>query len=376
MIGQEIIDTVVEPAGLEGYPLTLAHRTVLPLNFCYEWPAQMLKDAALLTLDICLKVTGEGWVLQDAYPWNVLFEGPRPVFVDFTSLVPQDPHLPWVAYDQFCRFFLYPLAVAGCRPGKVARALLLDYINGISDSELVRLLPAGAMWRMPWLAGRVYLPRLLLAVVRRLNQERALAATSVRLNPSPAARRTFFRSLRRTVAGIPLQVRRSFWSTYYADIQTFMRPEAFTPKQATVARILEQCRPETVVDIGCNRGGYAILAAQAGARVTAFDTDEDSVALLYELAKERRLDILPLVMDFLRPSPACGLRPRQQAGRASPGDRQARPTRRRDRRGGIPRFVRRREAPGSRRSADPWIELVEIIVPRSEDYDPSTLRQA
>jgi SAM-dependent methyltransferase len=110
------------------------------------------------------------------------------------------------------------------------------------------------------------------------------------------------------VAGIPLQVRRSFWSRYYADIQTFMRPEAFTPKQATVARILEQCRPETVVDIGCNRGGYAILAARAGARVTAFDTDEDSVALLYELAKEQRLDILPLVMDFLSPSPACGWR--------------------------------------------------------------------
>ena len=50
------------------------------------------------------------------------------------------------------------------------------------------------------------------------------------------------------------------------------------------------------------------MAAQTGARVTAFDTDEDSVGLLYETAKAEVLDILPLVMDCLNPSPTCGWR--------------------------------------------------------------------
>ena len=76
---------------------------------------------------------------------------------------------------------------------------------------------------------------------------------------------------------------------------------------------MEKITPKTVVDIGCNRGGYSVLAAQRGAKVTAFDNDEDSVSLLYAVAKEKQLPILPLVMDFLNPSPECGWRNRQFA---------------------------------------------------------------
>lgn len=313
MIGHQIIETEAVPDGIEEYPLTLWHRKLSPLNFCYEWPMQMLRDAALLTLDICINLIGEGLILQDAHPWNIVFEGPRQVFVDFTSIVAEDPHLSWVAYDQFCRLFLFPLAVAAFLPSKVCRALLLDQTNGISDADLERMLPIGAMLRIRWLFGRVYLPRLSLAIVERLSSDKALASLSSRLNPSRDMRRAFFHSLRGDVKAIPSRISKSVWSKYYADIQTFMDPSRFNHKQANVARVLAECRPQTVVDIGCNRGGYSILAARAGARVTAFDTDADSIALLYELAKDKRLNILPLVVDVLSPSPSCGWRAMQYA---------------------------------------------------------------
>jgi hypothetical protein len=72
--------------------------------------------------------------------------------------------------------------------------------------------------------------------------------------------------------------------------------------------LLQKLKPESVVDIGCNMGGYAVLAAQNGVKVTAFDTDEDSVAMLYKLAKEKNLNILPLIMDVTNPSPRLGWR--------------------------------------------------------------------
>ena len=311
MIGRQIVDTTVASDGLAEYPLTLQHRRLCPVSFCYEWPPQMLKAAALLTLDICLELADHGMVLKDAYPWNVVFEGPRPVFVDFTSIAPHDPTLLWVAYDQFCRFFLYPLVLSSWRPGRLSRTLLLDHINGIAAHELVPLLPRGAWLLMPWLISRVYLPRLIIGVVRRLGADATVASLGTRLKPSPQARRAFFASLRRQVKAIPLANNMSPWARYYADIESFMRPPEFDRKQATVARILEEHRPETVVDIGCNQGGYSILAAHAGARVTAFDSDEESVALLYRLARDRQFNILPLVMDFLSPSPACGWRAMQ-----------------------------------------------------------------
>ena len=48
----------------------------------------MLRDAALLTLDLNIALLDYDCMLQDAYPWNVLFDSSQPVFVDFTSIVP------------------------------------------------------------------------------------------------------------------------------------------------------------------------------------------------------------------------------------------------------------------------------------------------
>jgi hypothetical protein len=309
MVGRELVETRIERDGIPGYAITLWHRKIAPISYCYEWPSGMLRDAALLTLDICLQLVGQGLVLQDGSPWNVVFDGTRPIFVDFTSIVREDRNLPWVAYAQFGQLFLYPLALLSAGlPSRVVRSLLTDHINGVTDDELVRLLPSGQWWRMPWLFSRVYLPRGLLAAMRKFGGERSLAKASARLFPTTAARRSFFASLRRDVAGIPLHTETGYWARYYSDMESFLAPPQFDRKQSTVARILGELKPRTVLDIGCNRGGYSILAAQSGAQVTAFDTDEASIAGLYSMAKERQLRILPLLMDVLNPSPAWGWR--------------------------------------------------------------------
>jgi SAM-dependent methyltransferase len=311
MLGREIIETKISMYELEGYPLVLEHRPISPLNFCFEWTPQMLRDAAILTLNICLQLAEEGLVLQDAYPWNIIFDGPRPVFVDYTSITLQEKDLVWVAYQQFCNFFLYPLYLSSFNMGHVARSLLHDYINGITDDLLVHLLPTSAPLCMPRLIGQVYLPRVINGLVRALGREEAVKNLSARLNISQAARVNFFRSLLKTVESIPLKISSSDWSGYYSDIHSFTDELRFDRKQAMIHNILRRHRPSTVVDIGCNQGGYSIMAAQMGARVVAFDTDEQSVAMLYQHARDQKLDILPLIMDVINPSPACGWRAEQ-----------------------------------------------------------------
>ena len=315
LIGQQIVDTTVEPTNLEGHPLTLNHRRISPLNFCTEWHPAMLRDAGLLTLDLCIELNEQDWTLQDAYPWNVIFEGTRPVFVDFTSIVPIDPNLQWVAYDQFCRFFLYPLGVASATLPKVARALLNDYLGGISDSDLVQILPAGAITSLGWLTGRVHMPRLMLKTIRKMGKESSLTQMNERIKPTREARKAFFTALRRDVEKTPLRKNTSNWSRYYADyfadIQSFSDRSQFHVKQTTITQLMDRLKPKTVTDIGCNQGGYSVLAAKAGARVVAFDNDDDSIGLLYALAKEQNLPILPLIIDCLAPTPATGWRAMQ-----------------------------------------------------------------
>ena len=79
-------------------------------SYPYEWPAEMLHASGLLTLDLALAAFDEGLGLKDATPWNVLFRGPTPIFVDWLSVERRDAHDPtWLPYAQFVRTFLLPL---------------------------------------------------------------------------------------------------------------------------------------------------------------------------------------------------------------------------------------------------------------------------
>ena len=59
-----------------------------------------------------------------------------------------------------------------------------------------------------------------------------------------------------------------------------------------------------MLDLGCNRGWCAQLAARGGAQVVGFDLDEPSVTKLFSDAVRERLNILPLVGDFRGLCPA------------------------------------------------------------------------
>jgi SAM-dependent methyltransferase len=77
-------------------------------------------------------------------------------------------------------------------------------------------------------------------------------------------------------------------------------------KHNFVEEVLAEIRPDWVLDIGCNTGYFSKLAAAAGSRVVAVDLDETSVARLWKEAHTGDFDILPLVVNVTRPSPATG----------------------------------------------------------------------
>ena len=79
-------------------------------------------------------------------------------------------------------------------------------------------------------------------------------------------------------------------------------------KQDFVDRTMQMLRPGSVLDIGGNTGQYSRIAARAGARVVAWDTDVASSDRNWKEASQADLPILPLVADVARPTPAIGWR--------------------------------------------------------------------
>src|SRR6476469_6795226 len=96
-------------------PGLLRHERLPFVSYPYEWPFEMLRDAALLQLGLLEEALTEGFVLKDGSPYNVQWRGSEPVFVDVGSFERLREGEPWAGYRQFCALFLYPLLLQAYR---------------------------------------------------------------------------------------------------------------------------------------------------------------------------------------------------------------------------------------------------------------------
>jgi len=275
------------------------------ISYPHEWSFGQLKDAALLTLDVTTEALKYGMMLKDASAYNVQYNGSSAVFIDTLSFREYRESEPWVAYSQFCRHFVAPLALMAKKSIDL-NGLMLSSIDGIDLSLASRLLP----WR-------TCLSGLLIHVHLNARFERAYSSTSddksqTRNTNGPNRRHVSKRgllaileSLRNVVRGLRWNPRGTEWADYYSA--TSYDAEGFVQKQRIVQGFLEQIRPESVCDLGANTGVFTRIAEQTGARVWSLDIDPACVERLYNECKaEPNTRILPLRTDLSCPTPAYG----------------------------------------------------------------------
>ena len=88
---------------------TLMPEKINFISYPYEWSFDMLKDAALLTLQLIKETIPFGIVLKDATAYNIQWHTGKLIFIDTLSFEKYDESQPWIAYRQFCECFLGPL---------------------------------------------------------------------------------------------------------------------------------------------------------------------------------------------------------------------------------------------------------------------------
>jgi 23S rRNA U2552 (ribose-2'-O)-methylase RlmE/FtsJ len=308
LLKRGLVETEVTPFSMDDYPLILKHRVVPFVSYVYEWPSLMLKDAALALIDIAIELAQEGLALHDAHPWNILFHGSKPFFVDFSSIVPSPASSGWRAHNEFQRFFLYPLRLMSHGHSRVARLLLRDYEAGISQSECDALVhdPFTHLAKQLKPVIGAHVPPQIRPGVKKVVTALRSVRRSFSTSRGSLSRSEYFKAIRRQVENIRIDSQQSSWSNYYDNdfFPSFEPSSAWTAKHQAVYNILSQIKPDSVLDIGSNRGWYAQLAASIGVNnVVAFDADETAVNRLYCDVKNQGKVILPLVMDIRRPSP-------------------------------------------------------------------------
>ncbi len=279
----------------------LKHETVPFVSYPYEWPFSMLKDAALLQLDLTLAALEEGMTLKDATPYNVQWFGSTPRFIDLGSFTVYEPGDPWAGYRQFCSQFLYPLMIQAYKDVPY-HPWLRGSLEGMEAGHCLALLSLRDRFRRGVMT-HVYLQAKAQSKfedsdrnVRRDLRAAGFGAAMITNN---------IRRLRSVVEQLTWQPDRSTWSEYtkahsYADAD-------LERKSNFVRRVLAPRRWRLVWDIGCNVGTYSRLAAEHAEYVLALDADHVVVDRLYgALKQEVRSNILPLLADVADPSPGLG----------------------------------------------------------------------
>jgi SAM-dependent methyltransferase len=278
----------------------LEHDRIPFVSYPYEWTFSMLKDAALLQLDLLLAALDHDLMLKDATPYNVQFDGARPVFVDVGSFERLREDELWVGYRQFCMVYLYPLLLQA--KGAPFQPWLRGSLDGITPEQ---------MRSVTSLRDRVCrgYP---VHVFLHARLDRRAGQAGVRKKPARAGtgKRVIVanvRAMRRLVARLRWEPPHGVWVDYGAR-NSYTDDDA-RRKDDFVRAVVTSKEWPLVWDLGCNNGRYARIAASGARRVVAIDADPGPVELLYRELRDAGDDrILPLTANVADPSPGLGWR--------------------------------------------------------------------
>jgi SAM-dependent methyltransferase len=288
--------------------LVLEHQPVFFASYPHEWCPEALAKAGHLTLEFANAALDRGLGLKDATPFNILFEGTRPVFVDWLSLEARSPSDPtWLAFSQFVRCFILPLWMQK-NASLPLQACYLSYRDGITPERAFELVRGWKRYT-PSFFTLVTLPVLLNRRKKARHSQSALYAKA----DIPAARAKFI--LKRLYGFLKEQLTRVHpterqWSAWnhYLDSRSPYEKKQWEIKKATLSTWLEKSKCKSLLDIGCNEGWFSQLAASSGCRVVAIDNDAEMVRRTWQRAEKSGADIQSLHVDLCRPSPALGWR--------------------------------------------------------------------
>ncbi len=287
----------------EGWAAVLKHQAIPFISYPYEWPFGMLKDAALLQLELLDLVIDEDMTMKDATSFNIQWIGTNPVFIDIASFEKLLPGTPWAGYRQFCEMFLYPLMLQAYKDIPF-HSWMRGSIDGIDPEEFNNLMSVRDLFRSGVLVD-VYLQAKLQA---------KYAATNIQVKDELRSSgfrkemiKTNLRRLTKIIRGLHWKRMKSEWADYANDNSY---TDADSERKASFVREIAGSKKWNLVwDLGSNTGRFSRIAAEHAEYVVAMDSDHLAVERLYqELKSERKKNILPMVMNLADASPNLGWR--------------------------------------------------------------------
>ncbi len=282
--------------GSADHYITLQPEKVPLISYAYEWSFDMLKDAALLTLQIQKEAMAHNMSLKDATPYNIQWYKGKLIFIDTLSFENYREEMPWIAYRQFCESFLSPLLLMHYNKRSL-HELSLAWPEGIPLGVTHSLLPLKSRFDF-----HTYLHIHLHASVsaKKKQEQKNIRFSRKKMLDLVSSLETLVQKLKAPPAN-------TAWSHYYEEAAQ-RNDYLETKKQIIRQWITETKPPQTAADLGGNDGEFAKLLAEQGIPVIATDFDPSCINHLYQYIKTSGTALLqPLIIDLSHPSPSIGV---------------------------------------------------------------------
>lgn len=139
----------------EQFGMILEHEMISPVLYATEWNFEMLKDAAIMVLDIAQVGWKYGYNMVDCHKLNVLFKENHPIYVDLGSFVPKGKcSTGWSPYSSYLRSYYYILSLWSDGASILAKRMMAPGLEFsaqeyyIYKSNFYRCFPKLVRWRL------------------------------------------------------------------------------------------------------------------------------------------------------------------------------------------------------------------------------------
>jgi hypothetical protein len=284
------------------------YKTLLPqqlpfISYAYEWSFDMLKDAALLTLQLAKEGIGYGMILKDATPFNVQFVNGKPIFIDTLSFEQYDATKPWIAYRQFCECFYAPLALMHYLQFPLQQ-LILSYPEGIPLSLAAKLLP--------WKSRLNLHVNLHIHLQAKYATKKDVQQKEKAIHLSKQKLLNILNSLENSILSFHLNKPTGVWSGYYHEAK--QREDYVSEKKKIIEQWVSNLSLKSAIDVGANEGEFSQLLADKNIFTIGADGDHYSINNLYQRIKAEHIsNIHPLIIDFSNPTPSIGVNNKERS---------------------------------------------------------------
>jgi hypothetical protein len=276
------------------------YTTLLPeqlnyLSYPFEWSFDMLKDAALTTLEAAGEAIKFGMVLKDASAFNIQFHKGKMQLIDSLSFEKYDGSSPWVAYRQFCEQFAAPLICMHYLKYPL-QELLFAHVDGIPLPLAKKIVP----WRS----------KLNLNILLHLHLHVGFTSKKKNNNSYQAGfsilkLQQLYKSLEETIRFCKPTFFSTAWSDYYEEAS--LREDYLKNKKEIVKEWINTIPAEKAVDLGANDGTFSEILAARNIYTISADYDSIAVNKLYKRIRETNNEkIHPLILNLSNPTPAFG----------------------------------------------------------------------